>query len=1017
MIRTGIILLISFMIAGFAFHPGNKANSGKMLNSKFGDTVISDKKNYVRADQPAILFHHHTFKDFSRGTFSDAGGNLYVSKKGNIQFVNLFDLNFDGYPEVIINNDHNVYETPDALVYQNRSDLGLRSLFDPNARDAPAFQNLNWTLQSLNSITRLPTEGGGKSVLTDLNLDGYKDLVFTNFIHGSTLAEIPSYIYWGGADGLNPLRRSLLPADRGIGVAVDDVTGDGLPDIVIVNAGREHLGLETPDFSHDTLAKLGGIREKSSYLFKQTDAGFTLEAREVISTNFAVDVKIADLDNDGKKELIFLELGEPGAIRIMDQVNGKWISRDLISVIAPKPLPIGKRIYQELLVKDLNGDGYPDIFAPSAGLHSEIFWNNNGIFSSKNRTVLDAENAMCGAAADLNKDGLMDLVVANYYSKDTKGKPCFETKSYIWWGKKEGFSKENRTALSTMGAVSVRLADVNNSGYTDILFAQHRNNETNDIPSYIYLNSPKGFFAENRIDLQGFGTVNILADDLDGNGKKEVILINSTSGKARQSGIEDEPGNEGVTTDGLPMYIYRGNADKIYGPANLIRVPQSSAETNTAFADMEDEGKADLVHLRGGGHRLVIRYDVYNYPVSKELIELDIPFRANTVNVADFDNDGILDILITPIAGPKAILFFGLGNRKYRQLIFDFDHLAYACTIGDVNNDGILDAVTSSHKEICILLGVKEKSMFSFRKPDIVTTDVLTTRVSLADFNNDGWLDILSENLQNTYTKDYDIQSWVLINNKGTFSLQNKRSFSTFGANGGSIAQLWNDGKMEVVLSNYHANASRRVGTFILKPDMEGFPSENEKIRLPSQSSGANMVLDFNGDGYQDIIVFNHTGNEVYNGGMTPTGGIHGVGSVLYWGSKDGFTLNDKTWMASFGPHSRIMADPGSIGRRNPFETYTSDFITNTTGTAEFKLTITGRFNDKQFIEPEIIIGEKNKPGEVSTIVTQLVSKSSTMLIYQVSIPRGSSFQYRIKLNSSNSGSGPVVSSVLMQGT
>lgn len=1005
--KTSIIAFACLALSGLDHADGSVSSVQLQLGAK-GDSLTVKQPSLNK--KAAVIFKHNSFNDFSKGTFSDSGGNLYVSKNGNLQFINLFDLNADGYPEVVVNNDHNHYEAPDVLVYHNGRN-GLRSLTNPTGMDAPDYQNLMWTLESLSSITRLPSEGGGKSVVADLNGDGYKDLVFANFIHGSTLMEIPSYIYWGGADGFTALRRSVLPADRGTAVAVDDITGDGLPDIIIANSGREHLGLETPDFSHDALTELGGPREKSSYFFPQTEAGFTMKTREVIPTVYAIDVKIADLDNDGNKEVIFLEMGEPGALRIVDHENGKWNTRELIPVLAPKPLATGKRIYPEILVKDINGDGYADIVAPSAGMQSEIFWSDKGKFSAKNRTVLETENAMSAQAEDLNNDGHTDLVIANLFSKNKEGKPNFETNSYIWWGTKEGFTTAERTALPTLGAVSVRLADVNNTGRSDILFAQHRDQQTNDVPCYIYLNSPAGFVPENRLDLQGYGAVSIVADDLSGTGKKDVIIVNSLSGMARHSGIEDGPGNEAVPSNSVHMYIYKGNPYKKYSAANLVRVPESSAETNMAFADMEDNGKASLVHLRGGGYRLTIRYDILNYPNSKELTELDIPFRANTANVADFNKDGILDVLVTPITGPQGILFFGQGNRKYRSEIFDFPHFAYTSTIGDVNNDGLIDAVTSSHKEICILLGSNEGGKFKFRKPQIVTTEMLTTRVSLADFNKDGWLDILAENLQNTNTKVYDVQSWVLINDKGTFSLKNKRSFSTFGANGGSIAQLQNDGKLDVVISNYHADASRRVGTFVLGEDKDGFPSDKDRIRLPSLSSGANNVLDYNGDGYQDIMVFNHTRNDIYNGGLNPSGGIHGTGSVMYWGGKNGFGLNDMTWIPSYGPHSRIMADPGSLSRRDPYETYTSDKITNTSDDDQFTLTITGRFNQKQYVTPEILEGKSETPAQTPV----LVSQSSDKAVYNVVIPKGTTFRYRLKMNSSNSGAGPVVSSVTME--
>lgn len=960
---------------------------------------------------PRVLFDHHTYKDFRKGQFSDAGVNLYVSRQGHLQFINLFDLNFDGYPEVALNNDHNIIEAPDVFVYNNTSAQGLRSLSPPFPEDAPQYQNLSWTLESLSFITRLQAEGGGKSVVADLNGDGYKDLVFVNFIHGSTLTPMPAYIYWGDANGFNPAHRSILNGDRSSGVAVDDVTGDGLPDIVLANAGREHLSLETPKFSAADLNQIGGPREKTSYLFVQTEAGFVADQRIELNTSFAIDVKIADLDHDGKKEIIFLELGAPGSLRILEQKNGKWTTRQLLPVIAPKPLATGKRIYEELLIKDLNKDGYEDIFAPSSGMQSEIFWNQKGTFSQSQRTILETENAMSAAAADLNGDGYPDLTIANYYTTDKAGKPSFEANSYVWWGSKDGFERKHRTALPTLGAVSVTLADIDNNGSTDILFAQHRNQLTLDVPNYIYLNIDKSFSPEARMDLQGFGTVNLATADLDGNGKPEVIVINSISGKAYHSGYDDAPGNEGVGATAQPMYIYRGNAQMRYGPANLVRVPQSSAETNYSFADVDDDGKADLIHLRGTGSRITIRYDVYNYPSAKDITEINVPFRANSVNVADFNKDGILDLIATPITGPQILLCMGEGKHKYKTQLLDFPHFAYCANLADINRDGLLDLVTCSHREICISTGTIQDNKFSFNKPEIVQTDMLTTRVSMADFNNDGWPDIVAQNLQNTDTKHYDVQSWVLINKEGKFSLDNKRNFTTYGANGGTIAQLWNNGQMGFVASNYHADASRKVGVFVFKPDADGFPEDSSMQRFPAWSSGANMVLDFNGDGFQDILVCNHTGNDTYNGGLNPTGGTHGVGSFIYWGSKEGYELKNRSWVSSFGPHSRIAADPGSLSRRNAYEVYTSELVSNSTGEETFLMKIEGRFNKKQFVDAELFADDNGH----QKFNPEFIERSDSSVSYKVKIPKGTKFRYRLRMNSSNTGSGPLISRVMMK--
>lgn len=962
-----------------------------------------------------VLFYHHTYNDFMKGVVSESGGNIYISKKGQIQFINLFDLNGDGYPEVVTNNDHNGYDTPDAFVYHNNKPAGLQSLSFPFAKDAAVYQNFAYTMESLKSITRMPSAGGGKAIVSDINKDGFKDLLFTNMLHGSTLAELPSYIYWGGSDGLNPLRRSLLPADRGTAIAVDDLTGDGLPDIVIANVGREHMYGETPDYSYQTLGKRAGDRELTSYIFTQTDAGFPPNARAAIPTQYAVDVKIADFTNDGRKSIVFLELGNPGAVRIIPTTGGKAGKAQILPVLNIRFSPSwGKRLTPELLVKDLNGDGYADLFVPSTGNKSEIFWNAKGSFSEENKSIVETQNAFSGDAADLNGDGYIDLVTANFYSVNEKEAYDFETDSHIWWGSKEGFSIKKRMALPTMGAVSVRLADLDGTGLTDILFAQHRNNQTLDINSFIYHNSAAGFATENRTELQSFGATSILAEDLSSKGRKDVIIINGLSGIARHAGINDGPGNEGISAEGLPMYIYKGNASGRYGPANCIRVPLASQESNIAFADMEDKGSVDLVYLRGNNQRITIRYNIYNFPQEKELTEVDIPFRGNTINVADFNKDGILDMLVTPVNGPTGAIVFGLGNRKFKVELFDFPFMAYTTSLGDLNNDGLLDAVTCGYNRVCIMFG-ENNGGYHLQKPIILFSEMFTPRVSMADFNNDGWLDILCQNLQNFDTKVYDVESWVLISNKGTFSLNNKRSFHTFGANGGTIAQLYSDGKLQFVAANYHADESRRSPTFILSGDKDGFPTEEKKIRLPSYSSGGNLVLDFNGDGYQDILVYNHTGATVYDGGINATGGKHGVGSVIYWGGKDGYRVDNTSSVPSFGPHSRIAADAGSIARRNSYEVYTSDYMVNTTGEKKFILSVQGRFSNKQFVTPEILIGKSGSSMRTNTEKPQLISQSASEAVYDISIEKGQTFRYQLKLNSSNSGGGPVVSSVKME--
>ena len=128
---------------------------------------------------------------------------------------------------------------------------------------------------------------------------------------------------------------------------------------------------------------------------------------------------------------------------------------------------------------------------------------------------------------------------------------------------------------------------------------------------------------------------------------------------------------------------------------------------------------------------------------------------------------------------------------------------------------------------------------------------------------------------------------------------------------------------------------------------------------------------------------------------------------------KKGFGLEDRTWIPSFGPHSRIMADPGSVGRRNAYEIYTSGEIVNNLKLNNFILEIKGRFNTKQYVEPGIVLSSSAEKG---LIIPKLIHRSDSTTLYELEIPTGARFKYQLKMNSSNSGNGPLISSVALFG-
>lgn len=60
------------------------------------------------------------FESFSQGTFDASGENLYVSKRGRLQMIKVWDINRDGHVDLYFGHSHDIVEYQPALIYYQR---------------------------------------------------------------------------------------------------------------------------------------------------------------------------------------------------------------------------------------------------------------------------------------------------------------------------------------------------------------------------------------------------------------------------------------------------------------------------------------------------------------------------------------------------------------------------------------------------------------------------------------------------------------------------------------------------------------------------------------------------------------------------------------------------------------------------------------------------------------------------------------------------------------------------------
>jgi len=411
-----------------------------------------------------------------------------------------------------------------------------------------------------------------------------------------------------------------------------------------------------------------------------------LETKKYIIETTGTGVAIFDYDNDGWPD-IFLVNGTT--------LDGKASTNHLYrnnhdgtftDVTVPSGLG-GSGWGQGVCVGDYDNDGWEDVFITYYG-KNRLYHNHAGVFTE---VALKANVAGTGKAwgtgcafVDYDRDGLLDLVVANYVDFDLASTPApGERASCLWKGiavmcgpkglpgaknilyHNRGDGKfEDVTVKAHIGqtnghyAFSVSTLDFDDDGWPDIYIA------CDSTPSILYHNNRDGIFTDvavtagaafNEDGREQAGMGSTIAD-YDGDGKLDIFKTNFSDDTAT---------------------LYRNRGDGTFDDTTFVAglgLHTQYLGWGTMFFDFDNDGWPDLLLVNGHVYPEVDKYHLgSNYQEPRILYHnegngkfTDISDTAGSgitqasssrgLAIGDFWNDGKLSAVVSNMNAPPSLL-------------------------------------------------------------------------------------------------------------------------------------------------------------------------------------------------------------------------------------------------------------------------------------------------------------------------------------------------------------------------
>lgn len=474
------------------------------------------------------------------------------------------------------------------------------------------------------------------------------------------------------------------------------------------------ISQETAKTDPSSNAKFSDITDRAGVKFRYLSSHTT---RKYLPETMGAGVALLDYDNDGRLD-IFLVNGAPISDptpkgTIPSKTGPEYWNRlyhqkadGTFEDVTEKAGLQGVGYGMGVAVGDYDNDGYEDLYVTAYGGNRLYHNNGDGTFTDVTQKAGVGGSGWSSSAAwvDLDNDGFLDLVVLRYLEWD------FDD---IWCGEhREGFraychpdyfkaaaplvyhNNGNGTFTEVAQKVGlakpakglgIAMADYDRDGHIDLFFAN------DSMVEYLYHNKGDGTFEE-------VGLLSGVAADIDGH---------TYAGMGVDFSDYDNDGWPDIVVTNLANQryaLYHNNGDGTFNysspAAGISRITMTHSGWGVRFFDFDNDGRKDLLIAQGHDLDTIERTSPnlrYREPLllarnttGKEFQDVTAaagpallePYVWRGLAIGDIDNDGRLDAVVTANDGPVRVLHNETANLNHWILLKLTGHKSNRDAIG-----------------------------------------------------------------------------------------------------------------------------------------------------------------------------------------------------------------------------------------------------------------------------------------------------------------------------------------------